>query len=224
MLWLCFCYADDVVLFANTLGDAQKLMKALEKNCMHTKLSVNRSKTRIMLVKSQKRDKPCIMYNIEPLECVESFKYLGLEVPSNLGMDAFIFIEMCMDQIKFINPKIIEASNQIDLCGNHLLFICVRQQLPWAESSFANEQSPPFMENICHDCSSRVLSCRGSCMSSIMFSSIHKGIPSWRRPTWQTLMSVAPSNTSHSTNWSFVNFSSIGSRCYQSFFWAYDSH
>ena len=50
---------------------------------MHTKLSVNSSKTKIMLVKSQKRDKPCIMYNNEPLECVESFKYLGLEVPSN---------------------------------------------------------------------------------------------------------------------------------------------
>ena len=36
-----------------------------------------------MRVKSQKRDKPYIMYNNEPLECVESFKYLGLEVPSN---------------------------------------------------------------------------------------------------------------------------------------------
>ena len=36
-----------------------------------------------MLVKSHKRDKPCIMYNNEPLECVESFKYISLEVPSN---------------------------------------------------------------------------------------------------------------------------------------------
>ena len=71
------------MFLANTLGDAQKLMKALEKNCMHTKLSVNSSKTKIMLVKSKKRDKSCIMYNNEPLECVKSFKYLGLEVPSN---------------------------------------------------------------------------------------------------------------------------------------------
>ena len=29
-------YADDVVFFANTLGDEKKLMKALEKICMHT--------------------------------------------------------------------------------------------------------------------------------------------------------------------------------------------
>ena len=50
---------------------------------MHTKLSVNSSKTKIMHVKSQKRDKSCIMYNNDPLECVESFTYLGLEVPSN---------------------------------------------------------------------------------------------------------------------------------------------
>ena len=74
-------YADDVVCFANTLGDAQKLMKGLENNSRHTKLSVNSSKTKIMLVKSKKKDKPCIMYNNEPLDCVESFKYLGLEVP-----------------------------------------------------------------------------------------------------------------------------------------------
>ena len=48
-------YANDVLLFANTLGDAQKLMKALEKVYMHTKLSVNSSKTKIMLVKSHKK-------------------------------------------------------------------------------------------------------------------------------------------------------------------------
>ena len=74
-------YVDDVVLFANTLGDAQNIMKALENFCMHTTLSFNSSKTKIMFVKTQKRDKPCIMYNNEPLECGESFTYLGLEVP-----------------------------------------------------------------------------------------------------------------------------------------------
>ena len=48
-------YANDVVLFSNIVGDAQKLMNVLEKNYMHTKLSVNNSKTKIMLVKSQKK-------------------------------------------------------------------------------------------------------------------------------------------------------------------------
>ena len=50
---------------------------------MSTKLSVDSSKTKIMFVKSQKKDKPCIIYNDNLLECVESFKYLGLEVLSN---------------------------------------------------------------------------------------------------------------------------------------------
>ena len=62
-------YAD-VVLFANTLGDAQKLMKALEISCMHTKISGKISKTKIILLKKQKKDRPCIMYNNEPLDCV----------------------------------------------------------------------------------------------------------------------------------------------------------
>ena len=56
-------------------------MKALEFFRMDTNLSVNSSKTNIMLVKSKK--KPYIMYNNEPLKCVESFKYLGLDVCSN---------------------------------------------------------------------------------------------------------------------------------------------
>ena len=50
---------------------------------MKSKLSVNNFKTKIMLVKSQKKDKPFIICNNEPLEIVESFKHLGLEVLSN---------------------------------------------------------------------------------------------------------------------------------------------
>ena len=36
-----------------------------------------------MPMKSQNKDKPYIMYNNEPLENVENFQYVGLEVPSN---------------------------------------------------------------------------------------------------------------------------------------------
>ncbi|MCO5587893.1 hypothetical protein L7F22_041845 [Adiantum nelumboides] len=76
-------YADDVVLLAHTLEDAQKLMVVLEKFCLHSGLIVNESKTKVMLVKTNHKEKPCIVYNNETLEVVESFKYLGLEVPSN---------------------------------------------------------------------------------------------------------------------------------------------
>ncbi len=36
-----------------------------------------------MLVKTLNKEKPYIVYNHEPLEVVESFKYLGLEIPTN---------------------------------------------------------------------------------------------------------------------------------------------
>ena len=69
-----------MIHFANTLGDAQKLMWALIAFCVHIKLSSNSSK---IDMKSQNKDKPCIMYNYEPLETIYSFKYLCLEVSSN---------------------------------------------------------------------------------------------------------------------------------------------
>ncbi|MCO5605801.1 hypothetical protein L7F22_059985 [Adiantum nelumboides] len=76
-------YADNVVLLAHSLEDAQKLMIALENFCLHSGLIVNGFKTKVMLVKTLNKEKPCIVYNKEPLEVVESFKYLGLEVPAN---------------------------------------------------------------------------------------------------------------------------------------------
>ena len=76
-------YVDYSLFFANTLEDVQTLVKTLIFFYMRTKLSVNNSKTTIILVKSQEKDKPCIMNNNEPLDCVENLKYVSLEVHSN---------------------------------------------------------------------------------------------------------------------------------------------
>ncbi|MCO5560476.1 hypothetical protein L7F22_014091 [Adiantum nelumboides] len=83
VLIMLLLYADDVVLLAHSLEDAQKLMIALENFCLHSGLIVNGFKTKVMLVKTLNKEKPCIVYNKEPLEVVESFKYLGLEVLIN---------------------------------------------------------------------------------------------------------------------------------------------
>ena len=49
---------------------------------MHTRSSVNSSKLKIMLVKKAKIRIDCsFMYNNEPLQTMEGFKYLGLELP-----------------------------------------------------------------------------------------------------------------------------------------------
>ena len=48
-------YADDVVLLAHKLEDAQKLMVVLENFCLHSGLIVNSSKTKVILVKLSTR-------------------------------------------------------------------------------------------------------------------------------------------------------------------------
>ena len=58
-------------------------MNAFEEFYMYTKLTVNNSKTRTILVNSQKEDESHICILMIHFESVESFKYLDLEVPSN---------------------------------------------------------------------------------------------------------------------------------------------
>ena len=83
---LLLMYADDVVLVSRTEEDTNKLMKVLEDFCKLSGLRVNTNKTKAMLSKTRgKREKiqPHITYQGKPIEAVDSFKYLGLEIPSN---------------------------------------------------------------------------------------------------------------------------------------------
>ena len=80
---LLLLYADDVVLFTHSVEDAQKMMEALKAFCAHSGLEVNKQKTKIMLVKTHRTEQPLIMYNETPLELVEDFKYLGLDIPAS---------------------------------------------------------------------------------------------------------------------------------------------
>lgn len=80
---LLLLYADDIVLLAKTQEGAQKLMHILDIFCHCSGLQVNTDKTKVMLVKTHKGVQPHITYRGEGLETVESFKYLGIEVPSN---------------------------------------------------------------------------------------------------------------------------------------------
>ena len=73
-------YEYDVTL----LQILSEMHKSLWEHCksyasIQSWVSVSCSKTNIILVKSQNKDKSCIMYNNEPLKTMENFKYLGLE-------------------------------------------------------------------------------------------------------------------------------------------------
>ena len=61
-------------------------MKVLEDFCELISLWMNTDKTKAMLSKTKgKREKiqPQITYQGKPIEAVDSFKYLGLEIPSD---------------------------------------------------------------------------------------------------------------------------------------------
>ena len=66
-------------LCTNNLGDAQKLMKLLEELCTRAKLSVNGSKTKIMLLKSKKNDKLCITTIMRHLNVWKASNILALK-------------------------------------------------------------------------------------------------------------------------------------------------
>lgn len=83
---LLLMYTNDVVLVSRIEEDTNKLMKVLEDLCEPSSLRVNTNKTKAMLSKTRgKREKiqPQIAYEGKPVEAVDSFKSLGLEIPSD---------------------------------------------------------------------------------------------------------------------------------------------
>ena len=81
---LLLIYADDVVLFAYDIESLQKFMDSIHDFCKATGLSINVDKTKFMLVRAHKpANQPILMYQGQPIESVDSFKYLGIDIPSN---------------------------------------------------------------------------------------------------------------------------------------------
>lgn len=82
---LLLIYADDVALFAHDIVSLQKLVDAMHTFCENTGLSINVNKTKFMLVRTQKRQEiqPTLMYQEKQIERVDSFMYLGMDIPSN---------------------------------------------------------------------------------------------------------------------------------------------
>ena len=57
---------NDVVQFAE---DDQKFMSILKNFCINNKLSLNRSTTKVMLVKTQNKENVCNVYKMSDLNC-----------------------------------------------------------------------------------------------------------------------------------------------------------
>lgn len=80
---LILMYADDVVLLAHSVKTLQKLMDILQEFCNVNGLAVNVAKTKAMVIETHNnRDQPIITYKEQEIEIVDSFKYLGIDIPS----------------------------------------------------------------------------------------------------------------------------------------------
>ena len=73
-------YADDVVLFARTEHDLQRLVDALQVFCAEVELKVNKSKSVVMVFEARASHRAPLSISLgqEVLQSVESFKYLGV--------------------------------------------------------------------------------------------------------------------------------------------------
>ncbi|CAG5084824.1 Similar to LINE-1 reverse transcriptase homolog (Nycticebus coucang) [Cotesia congregata] len=80
-------YADDTVVFARTLIEAQKILKALEDYFDLNCLSVNTSKTKVMVCRrsgrTHNKEKSAFIYKNQQLEVVTSYNYLGSIISGN---------------------------------------------------------------------------------------------------------------------------------------------
>ena len=75
----CLMFADDIVLFSKSPAGLQEKLNRLEDYCKDWCLSVNTSKTKIMIFnKAGKLIPHQFIYDGKPLECVKSYKYLGI--------------------------------------------------------------------------------------------------------------------------------------------------
>ena len=73
-------YADDIVLFGNSADELQKSIKILEEYCQKWKLTVNTSKTKVIIFRNGGRlpNGLTFTYKCTEIEIVSKFSYLGI--------------------------------------------------------------------------------------------------------------------------------------------------
>ena len=73
-------YVDDIVIFANSAKELQQSLDVLLNYCYRWKLTVNVSKTKVMIFRKSDMlpRNMAFFYNGERLEIVKEFKYLGM--------------------------------------------------------------------------------------------------------------------------------------------------
>ena len=80
----CLLYADDVILLSNSQKGLQSKLDSLELFCKEWCMSVNLSKTKVVIFnKSGRFIKQNFLLNNKVLDCCNSYKYLGITFSSS---------------------------------------------------------------------------------------------------------------------------------------------
>lgn len=79
-------YADDIVLVAKSAADLQKQIDALSQFCAEQKLTVNVTKTKVMVVGAAHNTSEVWRYRGEGIEQVQQFRYLGVVIDAVKGV------------------------------------------------------------------------------------------------------------------------------------------
>ena len=79
-------YADDLILISESAAGLQKQLDALASFCEECQLTVNLSKTMVVVFEHQQSDVPDFVLNGAIVERVESYKYMGFVVHATKAM------------------------------------------------------------------------------------------------------------------------------------------
>lgn len=83
-------YADDLVLLADSPESLQRMINRLQKYCEDWRLSVNVSKSKAMIFRGgggRYARGESWMFNGQEVEIVKTYKYLGINITSNMNME-----------------------------------------------------------------------------------------------------------------------------------------
>ena len=81
-------YADDIVLISETAAGLQKQLTLLGQFCAAKGLTVNLTKTKVLVFNARKPPVEQFLYQGQPLEKVMQYKYLGIEFHATKGYAA----------------------------------------------------------------------------------------------------------------------------------------
>ena len=114
---VCLLYADDIVLFAKSPKDLERLLTTSERWARKWRLSFNVPKCKILVISASRAMQTAFKKKVfklcgEPLEIVKSFVYLGMETNARLTLTKTpkLIREKVEKRVNFL--RWVSASNQ----------------------------------------------------------------------------------------------------------------